>query len=148
MKKGSIVVALCAAVATLVFAGAATAGSGNSANAKKCQKTGWQNWVRADQTPFASETACTSYAAKGGTLTVPAPPKSASQILCESYGGTFGASTDTALWTCNGWPQPTLDATFIDHFFALLQECDSGSMSSVSGGFVGGLLAVNTTCER
>jgi hypothetical protein len=50
---------------------AGAAKSGNSANAKLCQKDGWQDWVRADQTAFANEEDCVSYAALGGTLTVP-----------------------------------------------------------------------------
>ena len=59
--------------------------------------------MRADQTAFATERECTSYAAKGGTLTV---PKSASQLLCESYTGTFAAGTTPILWTCNYWWSP------------------------------------------
>jgi hypothetical protein len=43
-------------------------GGGNSLNAKSCQKNGWQSLVTSTGATFASETACTSYAAKGGTL--------------------------------------------------------------------------------
>jgi hypothetical protein len=51
------------------IAGAAPApGPGNSPNAKACQKGGYTNLVRSNGTTFASEEACTSYAAKGGTL--------------------------------------------------------------------------------
>ena len=60
---------------------------GNSANAKICQKGGWQNYTTSDGTPFASEDDCTSYAAQGGTLeAIPT-----FQSVCESYGGTYQA---------------------------------------------------------
>jgi hypothetical protein len=49
-----------------------TAKVGNSANAKLCQKGGWENWVRQDQTPFANQDDCVAYTAMGGRLTVPA----------------------------------------------------------------------------
>jgi len=94
---------LCAAAVSAVFVSAATAGGGsNAANAKKCQKNGWTTWVRADQTPFASEQACTSYAAKGGVLTA---PNSAAQTTCESVGGTYVAGSGSNLWRCDGWPE-------------------------------------------
>lgn len=48
-------------------------GGGNSPNAKLCYKGGWEDWVRQDQTAFANQDACVSYAAMGGTLTVPGP---------------------------------------------------------------------------
>ena len=59
----------------LVTAGPAAAGNkpGNSPNAKLCYKGGWQTLVRQDQTTFASQDDCVSYAAAGGTLTAPAP---------------------------------------------------------------------------
>jgi hypothetical protein len=58
----------------LAFGTAASAApGGNSANAKLCQKGGYVNLARADDTPFASEEQCTSYAAQGGTL-IPAQP--------------------------------------------------------------------------
>ena len=44
---------------------------GNSANAKACQKGGWQylvSIVDGTEVPFAGEEACVSFAAKGGTL--------------------------------------------------------------------------------
>jgi hypothetical protein len=95
---------LCAVFALTVGVAAATAGDGgNSANAKKCQKGGWQTLIRSDGTTFANQDACVSYAAQGGTLTT----KSRSQLDCESFGGTFGADNQTiqpgtVLWTCNG----------------------------------------------
>jgi hypothetical protein len=111
--RTQLVLVLCAVFALTVGVATATAGGGNSANAKLCQKNGWQSLVTSTGETFASEEACVSYAAKGGTL-VPNPepePKTKSQIDCESFGGTF--STDPAtdngggegvgfLWSCNG----------------------------------------------
>ena len=101
MLLGSLVASLAVGVAT------ASAGGGNSSNAAACWHGGWQSLVGAHSTAFASQGDCVSYATQGGTLS----PKSASQVLCESYGGTF--STDPAsshfdnplagvIWTCNG----------------------------------------------
>jgi len=63
-----ILLVCCAALALTVGVATATGGDGNTANAKKCQKGGWQNWVRADKTAFANQDECVSYGAKGGTL--------------------------------------------------------------------------------
>lgn len=53
-----------------VTAGPAMAGKAgpNNANAKQCQKNGWQKLYTPDGGTFASETACTSYGAQGGVL--------------------------------------------------------------------------------
>jgi hypothetical protein len=42
----------------------------NNDNAKACQKGGWQTLVQANGLTFASEQACVSFAAAGGTLTI------------------------------------------------------------------------------
>ena len=42
---------------------------GNAANAAKCADGGYIHWADAQGNPFWSEGKCTSYAAKGGTLT-------------------------------------------------------------------------------
>src|SRR5262245_17957783 len=81
---GSLVAALTVGVAT------ASADGGNSANAEACRNGGWQTLVGAQAAAFKNQGDCIAYAAQGGTLS----PKSASQVLCESYGGTF--STDPA----------------------------------------------------
>lgn len=68
---------LLAAATALAFAAflypstAHAAGQGNSAAAKACQKNGYQSLATAEtpRVAFTSSTACTSYAAKGGTLT-------------------------------------------------------------------------------
>jgi hypothetical protein len=73
--------------------------------------------VRADQTTFTNQGDCVSYAARGGVLT---SPKSASQLLCEKFGGTFAVGSGGVLWTCDGRPDaggPTAN------FFALAAAC-------------------------
>ena len=64
-------VALVACAVLVVAPAAPAAKGGNSANAKRCHKGGYKNWVRADQTPFKNVGQCVSYAAHGGTLTRP-----------------------------------------------------------------------------
>ena len=93
----ALLVAVCAA---MVFAGSAVGKGGNSANAKLCQKGGWQLLVRTDGSGFAGEQSCVSYAAQGGTLT------SAAQFTCQSYGGTFileDPRIPGSIWTCDFW---------------------------------------------
>lgn len=116
---------LCAALALTVGVATATAGGGNSDHAKLCQKDGWQNWVRADLSPFENTGGCVSYAARGGTLTA----KSAAQAACEALDGTFGTTPDvvgvsgTVVWVCNGTPENT-------NFEDLLAACtDDGGTS-------------------
>lgn len=84
-----VLLAVVAVSALVVVSNTLAAKPGNSLNAKLCQKGGWENWVRADQTAFANEEDCVSYAAEGGTLTAPAPPVTF-RSTCESLGGTYG----------------------------------------------------------
>jgi hypothetical protein len=60
-------------ISVLAFAFVAEAKPGNSLNAKACQKGGYLNLYRQDGTRFASESACTSYAAQGGVLVTATP---------------------------------------------------------------------------
>ncbi len=64
---GAAVVAL---LAVAVMAGPASAGKNgpNNANAKLCQKNGWQTLASSTGAPFVSEKDCTSYAAGGGAF--------------------------------------------------------------------------------
>ena len=71
MNKIGTSLVLSAALALSAGVGGASAGGGNSANAKSCQHGGWQTWVRSDQTTFANQGDCVSYAAQGGELTSP-----------------------------------------------------------------------------
>ena len=76
-----------AAAGTVLAGGAQAAKPGNSLNAKACQKGGYAALARAEAptTAFTSEEECTSYAAKGGTLTAVKTAKE----YCESLGGEF-----------------------------------------------------------
>jgi hypothetical protein len=67
----SVAVVAVAALGVPVIAIGSAAAAGNSANAKACQKGGWQNLVRDDGTAFANQGECVSYGAQGGTLTPP-----------------------------------------------------------------------------
>ena len=102
---------LSIAVALALGVPSATAGGGNSANAKLCQKGGWQMLVRADGSSFDSQADCVSYAAQGGTLT---NGTQGAQAACESFGGTFVTGTLPILWSCVEWRW--------DADFSLLQE--------------------------
>jgi hypothetical protein len=64
-------------------------GNGNSANAKTCQKGGWEQLAPAVDpgTPFASQDECVGYGANGGVLTayVPPPPTINVEIVPSSF---------------------------------------------------------------
>jgi hypothetical protein len=106
----------CAAIALTAGIATATAGGGNSANTKQCQKGGWQTLVTSTGATFTSEDQCTSYAARGGVV-LPA-----SQAPCLNGGwqapaqrdnGTgFGSEADCTAYTAgNGVVyKPTLTA--------------------------------------
>ena len=70
-RMRTVLVALGAACVLTVGVTPAVAGGGNSANAKLCQKDGWKQWVRTDQTAFTNQGDCVSYGAHAGTLTSP-----------------------------------------------------------------------------
>ena len=157
--KMRVLFALFAALALSVGVATATAGDGhgnghggkggNSANAKLCQKGGWKNWVRADQTPFKNQGACVSYAAKGGVLTA---PKTQSQLDCEAFGGTFGTSPDlvssftTVIWVCNGWTNTDL-TDFNTKLTTLTNDCtaDGGDPLADAATIPG---SANSTCGK
>jgi hypothetical protein len=117
------VLALTATMGIGLVGIASPAGAAEDAAKASCKNDGWKTLVRADKTPFKNQGDCVSYAAKGGT---PAPPKSASQLLCESYGGTFVVGTGTIAWDCNETPQPPSQG---EKFLALWDACraDGGS---------------------
>ena len=120
LRSRAGVVALTATMGLSATALAVPVGAaGNSTVAKSCQKGGWQTWMRADYTPFTNQGDCVSYGAVGGTLT---QPKSASQLLCESYGGTFTATpVEGLLWTCTQLPDIGTSRTA--RFDALAASC-------------------------
>ena len=97
--RGCFARGLLGACASLVLfaivpAVASAAKGGNSANARLCQKGGWQHLAGANG-PFASMPGCVSYGAQGGTLTDPRGPAA---LSCDTVGGTFGS---TRLGTAN-----------------------------------------------
>jgi len=98
--------ALAAVTAGLLLAALTVGGTalaGNSTNARKCQKNGWQTLVTSSGASFGSEEACTSYAAQGGTL------YPASQAPClnggwqapaqRSDGSPFSSQADCLAYT-------------------------------------------------
>ena len=111
MTRSKTLLRLCtfgAVSAALLFAasGTALAGGGNSANAKKCQKDGWQTLVTSTGATFAGEEECTSYAAHGGALF----PLSAAPCLNggwqapaqRSDGTGFSSEADCIAYTSTG----------------------------------------------
>ena len=130
--KMRLVLVLCLMSALTVGVATATAGGGNSANAKLCQKGGWQILFQSTGGGFASEDACVAYGAQGGTISTTNPnPYPASNADCTAIGGTFSTdpSTDhsgnpgTFLWSCNGV------ALLIPQFTTLKNDCvnDAGT---------------------
>ena len=170
--------ALAAVTAGLLLAALTVGGTalaGNSTNAKKCQKNGWQTLVTSGGTSFASEEACTSYAAAGGTL------YPAAQAPClnggwqapaqRSDGSSFGSEADCIAYASgNGVVyKPSLTANSPVHMeenvaivAAGFHPSSSGSltiltlpmMSSFSllavthadGGFTGSSVFTNVAC--
>jgi hypothetical protein len=96
---------VCAAIALTNGLATATAGGGNSANAKKCQKDGWQTLVTSTGVTFTSEEQCTSYAAQGGAVYSATPClNSGWQAPAQrSDGSAFGSEADCITYvTGNG----------------------------------------------
>jgi hypothetical protein len=86
--------ALTLLIATPGASASPGSGSGNSGNAKLCQKGGWQSEYRSDGTRFASVGDCVSYAAHGGTLTSSPPfvnhaPQGADGTVTTSENSTY-----------------------------------------------------------
>ena len=60
------------------------------------------------------------------------PPKTQSQLDCESYGGTFATGTGSTVWTCNGWTAvDDNDAT--DKLFVLGDDCFADGGNNFGG---------------
>ena len=71
-RKFAAAVVVTMGVVTTSAGTAVAANSGSASSAKLCQKGGWQDLRRDDQTStFANLQDCVSYAAQGGTLTLP-----------------------------------------------------------------------------
>jgi hypothetical protein len=73
--------------------------------------------------------------------------KSASQLLCESFGGTFGGPATEVLWTCNDY-LATDRADFEAKHAAFAEVCDAEGGTATISGFVGALpTTIDTTCS-
>lgn len=110
-----------------VISPAQAAKGGNSANAKKCQKGGWQD-LYSSTGGFSSEKECTSYAARGGTLstTPPTPPSQypLASAKCAELGGTWterGGPDFGETFRCSDGSRELTDG----EADALFQECDA-----------------------
>jgi hypothetical protein len=113
-------------------------GNGNSPTAQLCKNGGWMSLVRADQTPFADQGECVSYATQGGVPALPA--FSIARNACTAIGGTFAApGTDvtgafpgaTLIWTCNDWPRGLTPAPVPSTWLGYCQA-DGGDSSSIT----------------
>jgi hypothetical protein len=68
-KAGPVLALVATVVAALAVAGGALADrGGNAANAKLCQKGGWQKLMGSSAAPFANQDECVSYGAHGGAI--------------------------------------------------------------------------------
>jgi hypothetical protein len=101
-KAAGFVLAL---VAALAITGSALAGNGgNSANAKLCQKGGWQTLMDSSANAFANQDECVGYGAHGGAiyalarLHVEACDTQPADGLCVSTSG-FGLAPTTLVTT-------------------------------------------------
>ena len=66
-RTAAVFVAVCSL--GLLAGVASPASAGNSANAKQCQKNGWQTLAVSSTVPaFTSESACVAYGAAGGVI--------------------------------------------------------------------------------
>jgi hypothetical protein len=105
-KKGIHAVALVATlVAALLVSGSALADrGGNAANAKLCQKGGWQKVMSSSAASFTNQDECVSYGAHGGAiyalarLQVEPCASQAFDGLCVSTSG-FGLAPTTFVTT-------------------------------------------------
>jgi hypothetical protein len=102
MRRFTHALVLVAALTTAaVFATGALAGSGNSSNAKLCQKNGWQTVQTSTGVNFASEEECVSYGAQGTTVFSPSLVAAPNEVVEEQgidlTGSGFHPSTPVAV---------------------------------------------------
>jgi hypothetical protein len=83
-RRSVLGIAVAVAAFGVVGVSGAVAGGANSANAKLCQKSGWQSVQTDSGGVFADAEACTSYAAEGGALF--SPVLAPSLLYCEGLG--------------------------------------------------------------
>jgi hypothetical protein len=124
MTRKQTLLMLCTTLALLAGVATTTASAGNPQDPSVCKKGGWQTLVKADGKAFKNEDACVRYILAGG------PGTSATQLLCQSYSGTFATGTGGVLWTCNGWTN-TGAPDYNNKFNALSTACHTGSGGTI-----------------
>jgi hypothetical protein len=127
MKRFGIA-AVIAGLAAMALTSVALAGVVDPSAIKTCQKDGWKTVTRLDGSRFANQAQCVAYAARGGTLVA----LSTSQLLCESFGGTFTTGTFPILWHCH-WTS-TDSGPQVD---ALIEACAVDTEHRVSFSAIG-----------
>jgi hypothetical protein len=85
MKRRLLLLAFTLVVAVGVGSSVALAGGGNSANAKLCQKNGWEALQTSSGGTLSSQGDCVVYAANGGPLF--APRLTATDSGCQVFEG-------------------------------------------------------------
>lgn len=93
----AVMLLLSSSVSLTVVAKPSGNGSGNSANAKACQKGGWQNLARSE-TPwltFNNQGDCVSYGAQGGVIHPFVPGSDA----CLDFGNLAATASPTLAFT-------------------------------------------------
>jgi hypothetical protein len=104
IRKTVVTLAALALLLSLVAGKALAAKGGNAANAKLCQKGGWQTLMDSSARPFPSEEACVSHGAQGGAiyalarLRVELCPSQPFDGICVSTSG-FGLQPTTFVTT-------------------------------------------------
>jgi hypothetical protein len=116
--------------------GMAHAQPGNSLNARSCNKGGWANLVTVNGEPFASEQACTSYAARGGTLVSRRDYLQAQWAQkCAELNGTFSTSTSDGsyLWSCGNPPSGGFTPNAMSHLASICVSADGTFAADPAG---------------
>ena len=127
MQRRLVVLALMLMAALVVGSAVALAGGGNSANAKLCQKDGWQLLQTSTGGSFASQDACVSDGAIGDTLYGPAV--TVTHIGCVVvFVGSVAFNVDRWTFSLTGFtPDSQLTVTFNGESEVIQKTDDSGS---------------------
>jgi hypothetical protein len=129
--RRTLALVAAATAASVMWAGAAYAGGGNSANAHACQKGGWEGLFRADGTPFEDQSDCVSYAAQGGAFGIARPklgtltPGTAQDTGQDRWSFTTTEANTTVTVTVDG-------DIFIDVEIDLLED-PSNTFTDITG---------------
>jgi hypothetical protein len=88
-----------AVLASLMFAAFASAGGGNSGNAKACKSGGWKTMVTANGAHFKNQGACVSYAVRGSTAPKGETPSGTEGSDDSSESSALTAPCKNGAWT-------------------------------------------------